>query len=131
MRTLLAILAAAPLLAQSAEQLEFFEKNIRPVFATKCSQCHGAKMQMSGLSLTSAAGFTKGSDRGPVVIEHDAAQSPLFKAISYNDKIKMPPSGKLSAQEIDNVRAWIEMGAPWPKEAPPAATARQKNRLTA
>jgi hypothetical protein len=129
MKILFALLAAVPLLAQSAEQLEFFEKNIRPVFVTKCSQCHGAKMQMSGLSLTSAAGFTKGSDRGPVVVERDAAQSPLFKAISYNDKIKMPPAGKLSAQEIDNVKAWIEMGAPWPKEAAPAVTDWQKNRL--
>ena len=61
MKILIAILAAGPLLAQSAEQLEFFEKNIRPVFVTKCSQCHGAKMQMSGLSLTSAAGFAGSS----------------------------------------------------------------------
>jgi len=59
MRTLLAFLVAGPLLAQSAEQLEFYEKKVRPIFATKCYSCHGPKAQMAGLNLSSAEGFAR------------------------------------------------------------------------
>ena len=37
--------------AQSGEQLEFFEKRVRPLFAAKCYACHGDKVQMGGLEL--------------------------------------------------------------------------------
>src|SRR4029079_2490873 len=98
MRTLLALLAAPPLLAQSAEQLEFFEKKVRPVFATKCYVCHGPKAPMSGLNLSSPAEFAK------VVAPGDVAQSRLYRAVSYSEKIKMPPAGKLAEQEVADLK---------------------------
>src|SRR5262249_9871175 len=89
MRILFALLAAASLLAQSAEQVEFFEKEIRPVLATKCYACHGPNAQMGGLNFSKPADLTK------VVSPGDAEHSRLYQAISYAEKIKMPPAGKL------------------------------------
>ena len=39
----LAIVVGAPLLAQKADDLEFFEKKIRPVLSQKCYGCHSAE----------------------------------------------------------------------------------------
>ena len=51
---LLFVVGAASALAQS--DAEHFEKKVRPLFAAKCQQCHGAKMQMGGLNLATGAG---------------------------------------------------------------------------
>src|SRR5687768_13575436 len=37
--------------AISAEDLEFFEKKIRPLLAANCFECHGEKKQEAGLRL--------------------------------------------------------------------------------
>ena len=114
--SVLALFLTRPLLAQSSDQLEFFEKKIRPILATKCYSCHGPKQQMAGLNFSSAAGFEQ------VIVKGDSAQSRLYQAVSYSEKIKMPPPGKLPDHEIADLKAWIDMGAPWPKEAAAAAT---------
>ncbi len=46
-------LAVAPVYCQSAEGVELFEKEIRPVLATKCYGCHSSKLKspMGGLVL--------------------------------------------------------------------------------
>jgi cytochrome c553 len=120
MKSILALFLSVPLLAQSAEQLEFFEKKVRPIFAANCYSCHGPKTQMAGLNFSSAAGFEQ------VVVKGDSAQSRLYQAVSYTEKIKMPPPGKLAGHEIDDLKAWIDMGAPWPKEAPVPVTANPR-----
>ncbi|MDX1979506.1 MAG: c-type cytochrome domain-containing protein, partial [Bryobacteraceae bacterium] len=52
---------AAPLVAQTAQQLEFFEKQIRPILATKCYACHGpqANPVRAHLRLDSRDGIRK------------------------------------------------------------------------
>jgi uncharacterized protein DUF1553/uncharacterized protein DUF1549 len=96
------LLLGAPLFAQSDE---FFEKKIRPIFATKCYACHAGKTPMAGLDFSSPAGF------------ESVIGGRLMQAVGYEAKIKMPPSGKLPDPEIADIRAWIEMGAPRPKES--------------
>jgi hypothetical protein len=51
------------------EQVDFFEKRVRPVLADNCYECHkaGAKKLGGGLLLDSRAGILKGGDTGPVV----------------------------------------------------------------
>ena len=110
MKPVVALFLAGPLLAQSAEQLEFFEKKIRPIFAANCYACHGPKTQTAGLNFSSPAGFAQ------VIVKGDAAQSRLYQAVSYSEKVKMPPSGKLADQQIADLKAWIDMGAPAPAE---------------
>jgi hypothetical protein len=50
------------------EQIEFFEKGIRPVLVEKCYSCHSAEAPkaMGGLLLDTAEGLLKGGDNGPV-----------------------------------------------------------------
>jgi mono/diheme cytochrome c family protein len=104
-------------IAVSPEAAEFFETRIRPVLAANCTSCHGPDAQMAGLRLDTKAGFLKGGDGGPIVVPGDAAKSPLIAVLAHDGKIKMPPSGKLKADEIAAITAWVGMGAPWP-EAP-------------
>jgi hypothetical protein len=109
-------LVAGPLLAQQPGP-EFFEKKVRPILAGKCSACHGAKMQMAGLNLSSPESAAN------VIVKGDPEASRLFQAVAYTRQIKMPPTGKLGAEEIASIKEWIAMGAPWPSAGPslPAA----------
>jgi hypothetical protein len=99
--------------AQQDDGVEFFEKKIRPVFLTKCQPCHGPQQRMAGLDLTTVAGFGKGPDSGPLVDSADLDNSRLLKALSYQERIKMPPTGRLPAEDIAAIREWLKLGAPW------------------
>jgi hypothetical protein len=105
-------------IAAFGDDTGLFETKIRPLFAAQCYACHGPAMQMAGLNLSTEEGFFRGRDTGPIVVKGDPASSSLIRAISYTGTIKMPPSGKLSAQQIADLTAWVQMGAPWPKTAP-------------
>ena len=104
--------------AQSPDPVEFFESKIRPLFVSECSACHGDKVQMAGLMLTTAEGLQKGAESGPLVSGTDPGQSRLIRAIRYLGAIKMPPTGKLAPDEIRSLEEWVAMGAPWPKVEP-------------
>src|SRR5688500_18289187 len=73
-------------LAQSAEILsrgdvEFFEKNIRPILVERCYECHGPEKQKGGLRLDSRAAVLKGGESGPSVNPGKPAESLLWKAV--------------------------------------------------
>ena len=117
------LLALAPSgAAQTPGQIEFFEKKIRPVLATKCQGCHSAKMKTAGLDLSSAAGFSTGGASG-TMMSKTPEESRLLKVISYEGTLKMPPMGKLSAEDLENMAAWVKMGTPWPGGMPMPTTA--------
>ncbi len=99
---------------QNQEQAEFFEKNVRPVLATKCQMCHNAQAKTSGLDMSTAAGFFAGGASGSLVNVETPEKSLLLQALSYEGGLKMPPMGKLKDDEIAKIKAWIQMGAPWP-----------------
>ncbi len=108
-----------------------FERKIRPVLAEKCWSCHAtkAKMSFAGLQFDTKAGLWKGSDAGAVVVAGKPEESRLWKALTYEGAIKMPPSGKLPPEVLADFRGWIERGAPWPDEpAPGAATSAPSRR---
>lgn len=108
--TLLLVAAAS---AQTSPE-EYFEKNVRPVLANRCQGCHNPKALQAGLDLTTAAGFRKGADTGPVVVAGDVEKSRILQVTSYLERLKMPPTGKLPDQELAVLRTWVERGAVWP-----------------
>jgi Protein of unknown function (DUF1553)/Protein of unknown function (DUF1549)/Planctomycete cytochrome C len=121
---------APPLAAQapSADDLEFFEKRIRPLLVENCHQCHGSQKQKGDLRLDSRASLLKGGDLGPAAVPGRAEASLLIKAICYEDEaLRMPPRGKLQPAQIADLTRWIERGLPWPEAAattgPPASAA--------
>ena len=113
--TLLAALVLAPL-ADSEAAAPDFEKEILPVLAKRCFECHGPEKQKAGLRLDSRAALLKGGDFGAAVVPGDAAGSHLIEVISStDDDVKMPPKGeRLSAAEIETFKKWIAQGAVWP-----------------
>jgi hypothetical protein len=114
---------AAVAWGQTAE--EFFESRVRPVLAEKCQSCHNAKQPTAGLDLSTAPGFRKGADTGPIV-DADWEKSRLLAVISYVEKTKMPPTGRLRDSEIAALRDWVKAGAPWPGGAAETTAARRE-----
>ncbi len=108
--------------AQAAATDDFFESQVRPVFARNCYTCHtGARS--GGLRLDSAEGIAKGGESGPVIVPGKPDDSLLVQAIRQtHPRIKMPPGGKLKDAEIAAIVEWVKAGAVWPKGAPPATT---------
>ena len=112
------LLLAPPLLAADPEGVEHFEKRIRPLLAEHCSECHGPQRQRSGLTLTTATGIRQGGDRGAPIVPGRPGESLLIRAISYtDDDLRMPPKGKLSPQQIEDLTTWVKRGAPLPDES--------------
>jgi Protein of unknown function (DUF1553)/Protein of unknown function (DUF1549)/Planctomycete cytochrome C len=97
-----------------AARIDFFEKNVRPVLANFCFNCHGPEKQKAGLRLDSREALLTGGDSGPVVVPGKAQASLLIKALHYDDSPRMPPKGKLSSDAIQNLARWIDEGAMWP-----------------
>ncbi|WAC21857.1 PSD1 and planctomycete cytochrome C domain-containing protein [Luteolibacter sp. SL250] len=117
---LLGLLSAPGMLhatAENAEALKFFETKIRPVFAGNCYDCHGEEKQKGGLRMDNLGYILQGGEGGPAVVPGDAMASHLYKAVTYEDKdLQMPPKDKkLPDSQIEDIRKWIDMGAPWPK----------------
>ena len=118
--------------AATPEQVEFFEKSVRPILVERCSACHGEQLQTAGLKLTTADGFYRGGETGPVFLRDDPAGSPLLAAVRYEGQIKMPPTGKLPDEEIEALARWVRQGAHWPeaRSAPSAPDTASGPRWT-
>jgi hypothetical protein len=102
------------------QQLEFFEKSIRPILADSCYNCHSAKegKKKGGLTLDSRDGWMKGGDSGPAIVPGDPEKSLLMVAVRYNDEaLQMPPKGeKLPPEKVSLLEQWVKMGAPDPRD---------------
>ncbi|MEY2407544.1 MAG: hypothetical protein QOF48_214, partial [Verrucomicrobiota bacterium] len=119
--------AAVPTAKPDAAGLEFFEKNIRPLFVERCYNCHGAQAEKlkGGLLLDTREGLLKGGDSGPAILAGAPDKSLLIKAVRYLDPdLQMPPSkagGQLAPADIAHLEQWITMGAPDPRNASAAS----------
>lgn len=104
----------------SAEQLNFFEKNIRPVLVEHCYKCHSAESDKvkGGLTLDTKQGSLLGGESGHAgITPGNVAESSVYQAITWqNDDMQMPPKNKLPEEVIAHFKKWIEMGAPDPRE---------------
>ena len=94
----------------------------------QCQKCHNSKSATAGLNLESPGGFRKGAKIGPIVRAGDADKSRLIQVISYQERIKMPPTGKLRDDEIAALREWVKMGAPWPTNPEQSVTVAQRQK---
>jgi mono/diheme cytochrome c family protein len=104
----------------TAEQLEYFEKKVRPIFVNRCYNCHSdAFKEAGGLRVDVGIAIFAGGNSGPVIIPGDPAASKLVMKIKATDpKVRMPQESKdpLPAEEIATLEKWIQDGAAWPDE---------------
>src|SRR5215510_11008503 len=101
-----------------------FKRQIEPIFARNCYQCHGAKKAMGRLRLDDKESALKGGLSGAVIIPGDSKQSLLMKRIlGEGDVARMPMGGDpLMPTQIALIRRWIDQGANWSgddQSAPP------------
>src|SRR5215470_4819756 len=98
--------------AQAADNpAEFFETRVRPVLARNCYGCH-TSTHMGGLQLDSREHALKGGNSGAAIVPGHADQSLLVQAVMQkHEKFKMPPGGKLKADEIEAIQVWVNAGA--------------------
>ncbi len=93
----------------------FFESKVRPVLAGTCVKCHGPGKASGGLRLDSRAALIRGGKSGRVVDLDDPSESLLLQAVRRAEDVKaMPPDKTLSPSAVEDLRRWIESGAPWP-----------------
>src|SRR5215813_9774265 len=104
---ILLTLLSLSLSARPADPNDFFETRIRPLLSDHCLACHGEQMQIGGLNLSTEKGLLKGSEKGPVVVKGDPDNSRLIQAVRYVKDIKMPPTAKLSSQQIADLTEWV------------------------
>ncbi len=96
------------------DSLEFFEKEIRPLLASRCYECHSAQTAtpFAGLRLDRREDLIKGGVSGPAVVPGKPEESPLIRRIQGRPAL-MPPTGALSDAQIRSLVEWVKMGAPW------------------
>jgi hypothetical protein len=113
----------------SKDQVEYFEKHIRPVLVEHCYECHSAESEkLKGkLLLDTREAALKGGESGPAVVPGNPDASLVVQALRY-ENYEMPPKGKLPPEVVARFEQWIKDGAADPREgsgapaiAPPAA----------
>ncbi len=96
-----------------------FAKEIQPLLESSCVQCHGADKDKGKLRLHTKADLAKGGDSGAALEAGKPDASLLVKRLllAEDDDEAMPPKGKaprLTAGEVEKVKAWIAEGAAFP-----------------
>ena len=77
---------------------------------------------MGGLRLDSREAMLKGGKSGAAVVPGKPEQSLLIQAVAQtNARLKMPPMGKLSGDDIAALTSWVGDGAEWPVTKSPVA----------
>ena len=94
-----------------------FEKQIGPVLAQNCVQCHGSRKANAGVRLHTREAVLKGGWNGAVLTPGDPAKSLLYTTleIAADKAHAMPPGRQLPAEQRAAIRQWISEGAPWPE----------------
>jgi mono/diheme cytochrome c family protein len=94
-----------------------FVRDIEPILARHCYDCHGPDLQEGRLRLDARQIVFKGGHAGPAVIPGKSADSPLVQRIAgLGDEPRMPlDADPLSDEQIARIRAWIDSGAAWPE----------------
>jgi hypothetical protein len=106
--------------ARAEEKTEIsFSRQILPILSDNCFQCHGpdAKARKAKLRLDTEEGALRRPE--PVIVPGKSGESELIKRMTTtDDKEVMPPrtsNRKLTPQQIELVKRWIDSGAKWGK----------------
>ncbi len=105
------------------EGIAFFEKTIRPVLVEHCYRCHSAEAAAlgklkGGLRLDLREAIRAKGDSGKLgIVPGKPGESQVLHALEYLDaELQMPPKNRLPKSVVNDFRAWIQMGAPDPRD---------------
>src|SRR5262245_47173048 len=93
-----AIGSLGSLLPDAAAQSRIdFQREIEPIFARTCYQCHGPQKALGQLRLDLKASAMKGGISGPIIIPGNSKTSRLMRRIlGEGDEMQMP----LASEEV-------------------------------
>jgi hypothetical protein len=93
-----------------------FVKDIQPILAKSCYQCHGEQKQKGELRWDTKQAALKGGASGPAILPGKSADSLMIQLVAgLKPDLVMPQKGdRLTTQQISLLRAWIDQGANWP-----------------
>ncbi len=98
-----------------------FNRDIRPLLADNCYQCHGPdeKSREADLriDLPEEVFADRGKDKAELIKRGDPAKSDLYRRMIARDPDDLMPPGNshkvLKPQQIAKIKKWIEQGAEW------------------
>lgn len=90
-----------------------FRREVAPLLAARCLECHDGNAPEAGLDLSTRSGLSNGGESGPVILEKTPEESLLWQRIGTNE---MPPEHPLTQAEKDIFKEWIFGGARWQGE---------------
>ncbi|MCE9534536.1 MAG: PSD1 and planctomycete cytochrome C domain-containing protein, partial [Planctomycetes bacterium] len=102
--------------ARAADKIDF-GRDILPILSANCFQCHGPDQnaRQGKLRLDTQDGALRTKD--PVIVPGKSTSSELVRRIGSKDpNEQMPPAKsnrKLTPQQADMIRRWIDEGAAW------------------
>jgi mono/diheme cytochrome c family protein len=114
---LLGTAAASSMPAAFADDVDY-TRDIQPLLARHCYECHGPDTQEGRLRLDRRSSLLRGGDSGePAIIPAKPELSHLLRLVRGEEAGKrMPPepADKLTPREIQLLEHWIASGAVWP-----------------
>jgi hypothetical protein len=109
---------APPATAKAIRKIDF-NRDIRPILSDNCYSCHGPDKghRKADLRLDTKDGLFAAHDDAFPVVPNKLDDSVLWMRITSDDPdYKMPhhdSNKKLTAQQIETIKLWIEQGAEW------------------
>jgi len=100
---------------QAAKEPIEFERDIAPIFATRCLRCHSPNNKKGEISLATGDDLKEND----LVVAGDPDSSHLLDVLTAVDgkRPEMPKDGEpLSDKQIGLIRRWIDEGANWPQD---------------
>ena len=104
-------------LAACAPKDVSYSKDVQPILAKNCAECHAPGQKgfvASGLDTTSYQNLIKGGRFGPLIKPGDSLSSALNMLVEgrVHSSIQMPHGReKLPAKEIEILKVWVDEGA--------------------
>jgi hypothetical protein len=96
----------------AAEPIDF-DRQIAPLLAARCLDCHAGKEPKGELDLSSRKTALAGGQSGKVIVPGKPSESLLWNNVSDS---QMPPKKPLPEKERALIKQWIESGAAWGTE---------------
>jgi len=98
-----------------------YARDVAPIFAERCSACHGTSKRKGGLSLASRESILAGGWDGPVIVAGKPGDSEMIRRLRLplDDEDHMPPDTKPqpTEAEIAVLEQWIAAGAAFDGDA--------------
>ncbi|MDP7275711.1 MAG: DUF1553 domain-containing protein [Planctomycetaceae bacterium] len=106
----LPLVAATLAAADAADKPVDFDRQIAPLLASRCLECHSGPSPKGKLDLSDRDRSLRGGETGPALVPRRAADSLVWVRIMQDD---MPPKHPLPKTERALLHRWISEGARW------------------